>query len=75
MRAAIVRDEFGRGAFGRLFGICLGATAVGGVIGPTLTGLIFDTLNSYLYAWVGLAIAAAFSAFLMLVTVAGKKTA
>ncbi len=75
LRAAIVRDEFGRGAFGRLFGILLGATAVGGVIGPTLTGLIFDTLNSYLYAWVGLAIAAAFSAFLMLVTVAGKKTA
>ena len=75
LRAAIVRDEFGRGAFGRLFGILLGATAVGGIIGPTMTGLIFDTLNSYLYAWVGLAIAAAFSAFLILATVPGKKPA
>ena len=56
-------------------GYLLGATAVGGVIGPTLTGLIFDTLNSYLYAWVGLAIAATFSAFLMLVTTRGKKPA
>jgi OFA family oxalate/formate antiporter-like MFS transporter len=75
LRAAILREEFGRGAFGRLFGIVLGTAAVGGVIGPTLTGVIFDTLNSYLYAWVGLAIAAALSTLLMIVSVRGMRSA
>ncbi|MDA8124700.1 MAG: MFS transporter [Deltaproteobacteria bacterium] len=74
LRAAILREEFGRGAFGRLFGIVLGAASIGGVIGPTLTGLIFDTFNSYLYAWVGLAIAAASSTLLMIVSIRGKRS-
>jgi OFA family oxalate/formate antiporter-like MFS transporter len=75
LRTAMLREAFGRGAFGRLFGIVLGAAAVGGVIGPTLTGMIFDTWESYTYTWVGLAIAAAFSAFLMLVSVSRNRPA
>jgi MFS family permease len=66
LRAAIVRGRYGRGAFGRLFGIVLGCAAVGGVIGPTLAGLIFDLHKSYLYAWAGLAVATGISAMLML---------
>jgi MFS family permease len=73
LRAVILREEFGRRTFGRLFGILLGSAAVGGIIGPTLAGLVYDTWGTYLYAWVGLAAAALFSAMLMRLSLRGGK--
>jgi MFS family permease len=32
-------------------GIIMGSEAVGGVIGPTLAGWVFDTLGNYRLAW------------------------
>ncbi len=75
LRAAILREYFGRGAFGRLLGLVMGAAAIGAVIGPTLVGLIFDHWGSYFSAWVGLALATAFSVFLMLSVKPQKRTA
>ena len=66
LRGVIVRDYFGRGAFGRLLGIVMGVSAVGGVIGPTLAGYAFDTQGSYLFIWIALAAAIALAAVLLL---------
>jgi MFS family permease len=54
LRAALLRETFGRDRFGRLFGLILGAAAIGGLIGPTLAGLVFDTWQNYFFAWIGL---------------------
>jgi MFS family permease len=51
LRGAIVREYFGRASFGRLFGIMMGITAIGGVVGPSVAGWSFDTLGSYHSVW------------------------
>jgi MFS family permease len=51
LRGAIVREYFGRASFGRLIGIMLGMTAIGGVIGPTVAGWTFDTWGGYQPVW------------------------
>jgi MFS family permease len=51
LRGAILRDYFGTQAFGKLIGIVMGAGSVGGIIGPTVAGWIFDTLGSYRPVW------------------------
>jgi MFS family permease len=51
LRGAIVREYFGRASFGRLIGIILGMTAVGGVTGPTVAGWTFDTWGGYQPVW------------------------
>jgi MFS family permease len=73
LRAAILREAFGRESFGRLFGLILGAAAAGGMIGPTLAGLAFDTWRSYLFTWLGLSLGTAFAAGMMLVIAPEKK--
>jgi len=52
LRGAIVRQYFGRMAFGRLFGIIIGMAAIGGVIGPSAAGWTFDSLGSYRPVWI-----------------------
>ena len=51
LRGAIVREYFGRASFGKLIGIILGAGAIGGVIGPTLAGRMFDIFGNYDLIW------------------------
>lgn len=51
LRAAILRDYYGRVFFGKLLGILMGASAVGGVIGPTAAGWVFDRMGSYHLIW------------------------
>ena len=51
LRGAIVREYFGRIAFGRIFGILMGIAAVGGVIGPSAAGWTFDQLGNYQPVW------------------------
>jgi len=54
LRGAILREYFGRAAFGRLLGIIMGSASVGGIIGPTLAGWVFDTMGDYRLMWLGL---------------------
>jgi MFS family permease len=51
MRAALVREYFGRYNLGTIFGFLMGLTAMGGVIGPILAGWIYDNYGSYRIAW------------------------
>jgi MFS family permease len=51
LRGALLREYFGRHSFGKLMGILMGAGAMGGIIGPTLAGLVFDRYGTYSYIW------------------------
>jgi MFS family permease len=51
LRGAILREYFGRDSFGKMLGIVMGSAAVGGIIGPTVAGWVFDTLGSYHVIW------------------------
>ena len=51
LRGAMLSDYFGRSSFGRALGITMGASAIGGIIGPTLAGLTFDITGSYKLIW------------------------
>ena len=47
----IQREYFGKDSFGKLVGIIMGFASIGGIIGPTLAGWVFDTLRSYHFIW------------------------
>jgi len=51
LRGSILREYFGRGSFGKMIGVVMGSAAIGGMIGPTLAGWVFDTLGSYQPIW------------------------
>ena len=51
LRGSILREYFGRDAFGKIIGVIMGSGAIGGIIGPTLAGWVFDTLGSYHPSW------------------------
>ncbi|HUV59303.1 MAG TPA: MFS transporter [Desulfatiglandales bacterium] len=51
LRGSILREYFGRRSFGKMIGITMGSASIGGIIGPTLAGWIFDTLGSYHLIW------------------------
>jgi MFS family permease len=52
LRGAILREYFGRGSFGKMLGIILGSASIGGIVGPTVAGWVFDTFGSYFFIWV-----------------------
>ncbi|MEW6669594.1 MAG: MFS transporter [Thermodesulfobacteriota bacterium] len=54
LRAAILREHFGRESFGKLMGLVMGSASVGGIFGPTLAGWAFDTLGTYRPMWIAL---------------------
>lgn len=58
LRGAILREYFGKAYFGKLLGILMGSAAIGGIIGPSLAGWVFDTMGSYHLIWI------AFSGFI-----------
>ncbi|MGB9700093.1 MAG: MFS transporter [Thermodesulfobacteriota bacterium] len=60
LRGAILQEYFGRHIFGRMLGIIMGSASVGGIVGPTLAGFVFDHTGKYQYAWY------AFSGFIIL---------
>jgi MFS family permease len=51
LRGAILREYFGRNSFGKMIGITMGSASIGGIIGPTLAGWVFDTFESYRLIW------------------------
>jgi len=73
LRGTLLREYFGRAALGRLIGLVMGASAVGGMIGPTFAGYIFDTRGNYTVAWISLGLASSLTVLLMLGI--GKKPA
>ncbi|MEE8541959.1 MAG: MFS transporter [Desulfobacterales bacterium] len=65
LRGAILRDHFRLEIFGRLIGCIVGASAIGGIIGPYLGGWLFDVLGTYRPLWfsyIGLSVLAGFLA-------------
>jgi MFS family permease len=51
LRGAILREYFGRNSFGKMIGITMGSASIGGIIGPTLAGWVFDTFGTYRIIW------------------------
>lgn len=56
LRGAIIREYFGKASFGKMIGIVLGSSSVGGILGPTLAGYTFDHVGSYALVWQGLSV-------------------
>jgi MFS family permease len=52
LRGAILREYFGTGSFGKMLGIVMGTASIGGIIGPTLAGWVFDSVGSYHFIWI-----------------------
>ena len=55
MRAALMREYFGRNNFGTIFGFMMGMVAIGGVTGPIIAGWVFDNWGSYHPIWIAFA--------------------
>lgn len=70
LRGSIVAYYYDKRVFGTLMGILMGFSAVGGIIGPTVTGWVFDHWNNYSYAWCGFGVLLIASAFLSMKGVA-----
>ncbi len=45
------KEYFGMHSFGKMLGIIMGLGSLGGVIGPTLAGWVFDSTRSYHLVW------------------------
>ena len=52
LRGAVLREYFGRESFGKMMGILMGSSSVGGIIGPTLAGWVFDSFGTYQSLWI-----------------------
>lgn len=53
LRATILREYYDQRVFGSMMGLMMGFAAAGGVVGPTLTGWVFDMFHDYHYVWMG----------------------
>lgn len=51
LSGAILKDYFGTKSFGKMLGIVMASTSIGGTIGPLFAGWVFDHLNSYRSVW------------------------
>ena len=54
LRVGIVREQFGRKAFGTIQGMVVAVITIGGLSGPVFAGWVFDSRGSYQLAWLGL---------------------
>jgi MFS family permease len=66
LRGATLREYFGKESFGKMIGIVMGSASVGGIIGPTMAGWVFDSLGSYYFIWLALSGLAAVAVILAL---------
>jgi len=51
LRPSLVREYFGRSNFGTVFGLVMGISALGGIMGPPLAGWVYDNWGSYQSIW------------------------
>ena len=73
LRSAILREYYGRKFFGKLMGIMMGCGAVGGIIGPTTAGWVFDRMGTYHFVWLTLSMLIGVAVFLILGVESKKK--
>jgi len=52
LRGSILREYFGRDSLGKMLGMVMGSASIGGIIGPTLAGWVFDSWGSYHLIWI-----------------------
>jgi len=62
LRGAILREWFGREAFGQVIGMIVGIGMIGSVLGPLIAGWVFDISGSYKGVWFAFGGLAAFGA-------------
>ena len=62
----MIHEYFGMASFGKLLGIMLGFGSIGGIIGPTIAGWVFDTTGSYTSVWYGLSAISRVTIFLIM---------
>lgn len=72
-RPSLVRDYFGRANFGTIFGLIIGINMLGGIVGPTLAGWVYDTWGRYQGMWLVLA-GLPFAALIAMLTIAPIRT-
>ncbi len=65
MRAALLREQFGRSSFGSIHGLALGVMQLGAMIGPPVAGWFFDRWQSYEGAWLVMAAVSGVAVFVM----------
>jgi len=68
MRAAMLREYFGRRRFGTIFGSATGVMMIGNIVGAPLAGWAFDNWGSYQSVWSALACLAIISIVLTTTT-------
>lgn len=66
VRGAVLQEYFGMASFGKMLGIMMGIGSIGGIIGPTLAGWVYDTVGSYNPVWYGLSAISGVTIFLIL---------
>ncbi len=66
LRGAILREYFGKESFGKMIGMVMSSASIGGIVGPTFAGWVFDTMGTYLLAWIILSGFATLSIILVL---------
>lgn len=66
VKAAIIGDYYGRKNFGTIYGVVQGISSFGGIAGPLMAGLVYDTKGSYHLAFTIFAIMMGFTALLVL---------
>ena len=67
MRQALIRERFGTERFGSLYGLLLGLSMIGGMVGPPLAGWVYDVRGDYGITWAILSVLSIASACLFLV--------
>ncbi|MFC2035300.1 MFS transporter [Chloroflexota bacterium] len=72
-RPSLVREYFGRANFGTIFGLIIGVNMLGGIIGPTLAGWVYDTWGRYQGIWLALA-GLPIAALISMLTIAPVRT-
>ncbi len=75
LRISLVRQYFGRTNFGSIFGMIIGITMFGGIIGPSLAGWVYDSWGSYHTIWLIFVALIIMSLILVLTITQAKQTA
>jgi len=51
LRPALIREFFGKKHYGTVFGMLIGLSCVGNLIGPLATGIVYDIWGNYHHIW------------------------
>jgi MFS family permease len=51
LRPALTREFFGKKHYGTIFGMVIGISCIGNIIGPLATGIVYDIWGNYHHIW------------------------